>query len=111
MEDITDSDLYLRYVLGEVDPDKLSSAPERHLKCNPVLSQFIVSPKFSTPVVDGPFGKAVLDARFVAEEEARVTAGYRRLLELFRTSRDRPIGEYPMARSAEQRGDLMEDRS
>src|SRR5689334_22790824 len=33
VEDITASDLYLRYVLGEVDPETLHQSPERHLRC------------------------------------------------------------------------------
>ena len=41
--EMTDSDLYLRYVLGEVDPETLHVQPERHLLCNPTLAQFIVA--------------------------------------------------------------------
>ena len=96
VEDITVSDLYLRYVLGEVDPETLHVSPERHLRCNPTLAQFIVDDSFQPPVVvEGFFGKANLDAGFVAEEEARVTAGYRRLKEVFLTE-GLPITEYPL---------------
>ena len=35
---ITDSDLYLRYVLGEVASRDLLAAPERHLACNPTTA-------------------------------------------------------------------------
>lgn len=94
VEDITDSDLYLRYVLGEVDPERLHLSPERHLACNPTLSQFIVDEGFTTIVVEGPFAKSALDPAFVAEEEARVTRGYLRLREL-RTI-EVPITEYPL---------------
>src|SRR5262249_4271799 len=83
--DITDSDLYLRYVLGEVDPELLHLAPERHLRCNPVLSQFVVDDGFDAVVVLGPFSKDSLDPAFVAEEETRVTAAYRRLREIFQS--------------------------
>ena len=38
VEDVTTSDLYLRYVLGEVDPETLHVQPERHLRCNPTLA-------------------------------------------------------------------------
>ncbi len=96
VEDITDSDLYLRYVLGEVDPETLHQAPERHIRCNPVVAQFIVASDFPPVVVEGPFSKAELDEGFVREEEARITAGYLRLHELFRSSRERPITEYPL---------------
>ena len=33
--EITESDLYLRYVLGEVAPEKLHLSRERHIRCNP----------------------------------------------------------------------------
>ncbi len=46
VEDLTQSDLYLRYVLGEVDPETLHVSPERHLTCNPTLAQFIVAEDF-----------------------------------------------------------------
>ena len=95
VEDVTESDLYLRYVLGEVDPETLHVAPERHITCNPTLAQFIVAEGFATPVVDGPFGKASLDAEFVAAEEARITAAWRRLKDCF-TVEGLPITEYPL---------------
>lgn len=95
VEDLTESDLYLRYVLGEVDPETLHLAPERHLRCNPTLSQFIVDETFAPVEVDGPFAKAGLDPQFVAEEEARITRGYRRLREVFAVE-GMPITEYPL---------------
>ncbi|MFO0891325.1 MAG: hypothetical protein U0790_19545 [Isosphaeraceae bacterium] len=94
VEHLTDSDLYLRYVLGEVDPEKLHLLPERHLRCNPALAQFIVDPCFPPLVADGPFSKAALSPDFVAEEEVRVTRGYVRLRELERLAI--PIHEYPL---------------
>src|ERR671917_1754301 len=83
VEEITESDLYLRFVLGEVDPETLHISPERHIRCNPTLAQFIVAEGFEPVVVEGPFAKAELDPAFVAEEEARVTRGYLRLKEIF----------------------------
>jgi hypothetical protein len=94
VEDLTESDLYLRYVLGEVDPETLHVRPERHITCNPTLAQFIVAEGFAPVVVEGPFGKAGLDPEFVAEEEARVTRGYLRLREL--PELGLPITEYPL---------------
>jgi hypothetical protein len=94
VEDLTDSDLYLRYVLGEVDPEQLHLLPERHLRCNPLLAQFIVSADFTPIRVDGPFAKSELDPEFVAEEESRVTRGYLRLRELRELGL--PITEYPL---------------
>ncbi len=95
VEDITESDLYLRYVLGEVDPETLHVSPERHLGCNPSLAQFIVDERFPAVAVEGFFAKANLDPAFVAAEEARVTAGYRRLREVFLTE-GLPITDYPL---------------
>lgn len=94
VETIVDSDLYLRYVIGEVDPETLHSTPERHLRCNPTLAQFIVADGFDPVVVDGYFGKAQLDPAFVAAEEAQVTRGYLRLEELPRLGL--AIPEYPL---------------
>lgn len=94
VEEITESDLYLRFVLGEVDPEQLHRLPERHLRCNPSLAQFIVDPAFPPAVCAGPFGKDWLDPAYVAAEEARVTRGYRRLLTL--PGSGLAIVEYPL---------------
>jgi hypothetical protein len=92
--EITDSDLYLRYVLGEVPPERLHQLRERHIRCNPSLAQFIVDAAFESVRCDGPFAKQDLDPAFVAEEERRVTRGWRRLQELPRLGL--PITEYPL---------------
>ncbi len=92
--DLSDSDLYLRYILGEVDPDTLHSQPERHLRCNPILAQFIVDERFEPIEVDGFFSKTELDPVFVEKEEDRVTRGFQRLQEL--PNLDIPITEYPL---------------
>lgn len=94
VEDLTGSDLYLRYVLGEVDPERLHQLPERHVRCNPALAQYIVDPRFEPVRCDGFFAKESLDAAWVAEEEARVTRGWQRLQEL--PSLGLSIVEYPL---------------
>jgi hypothetical protein len=94
VEEIHESELYLRYVLGEVDPETLHMQPERHLKCNPTLTQFIVADDFPPVQATGPFAKAELDPAFVASEEARVTRGYLRLRALPRL--EVPLTEYPL---------------
>ena len=94
VENLTDSDLYLRYVLGEIAPEMLHLTPERHIRCNKVLAQFIVVDGVEPVVVEGYFGKRELDPAFVADEEARVTRGYLRLLEL--PGLGLPILEYPL---------------
>jgi hypothetical protein len=98
--DITDSDLYLRYVLGEVPPERLHQQRERHLRCNPALTQYIVADGFAPVVCTGDFAKQAMDADFVAAEEARVTRGWQRLQEL--PSLGLPITEYPLPEVREQ---------
>src|SRR5262249_38144000 len=82
VEGITNSDLYLRVVLGEVDPERLHVLPERHIRCNPALAGYSVDPGFEPVRCDGAFAKEGMDGAWVAEEEARVTRGWRRLQEL-----------------------------
>jgi hypothetical protein len=94
--EMVDSDLYLRYVIGRLDPERLHIERERHIRCNPVLAQFIVDPEFDPPVVvDGDFSKAQLDPRYVAEQEGLVTRGWRRLRELMQQE-GLSLLEYPL---------------
>ncbi len=79
VEAITDSDLYLRYILGEVSPLALPTQRERHIRCNPALAQYIVDPAFDPVRFEGAFAKENLDPEFVRAEEDRVTRGWRRL--------------------------------
>ena len=106
VEEMTDSDLYLRYILGEVPPEQLHLSRERHLRCNPVVAQFIVDPAFAPVTCPGPFSKEALDPAGVAEEEARVTRAWRRLQQL--PGLGLPLLEYPLpeVRQAWQRGAL-----
>ena len=94
VEEITDSDLYLRFVIGLVDPETLHTSRERHIRCNPVLAQFIVDDTFEPVTVEGDFDKRRLDAIYVREREALVTRGYRRLREVAHL--DLPIVDYPL---------------
>jgi hypothetical protein len=95
VEEITDSDLYLRYVLGEVPIFSLHQLPERHVRCNPALAQYIVDPDFAPVECDGPFAKRNFDAEFVAAEEARVTRGWRRLRSI--PSLGLALDQYPLS--------------
>jgi len=97
VEDIRESDLYLRFVTGQIDSEKLLGSPERHLMCNPVVAQFIVAAEFDCPDVEGPFSKSELDADYVAEQEAMMTRGWTRLQELFEISETVPVSDYPLA--------------
>lgn len=94
VENITDSDLYLRYILGEVTPEVLTHSQERHLRCNPVVAQFIMDEAFGVIVCEGPFDKRTLDASFVVEEESRITEGWKRLQEI--PALGIPVTEYPL---------------
>lgn len=91
---LTDSDLYLRYVIGMLDPEVLHTTQERHLRCNPSLAQFIVDGDFEPVLLEGDFDKRQLDPAFVAEREELVTRGWHRLRELAQL--DLPIIEYPL---------------
>lgn len=94
VEAITDSDLYLRFVIGQVDPETLHTSQERHIRCNPVLAQFIVDADFEAVEVEGEFDKRMLDAGYVREQESLVTRGYRRLKEVAHL--DLPLIDYPL---------------
>ena len=100
VEAITESDLYLRFVIGRIDPETLHTARERHIRCNPLLAQFIVDDRFAPVVVDGPFDKRTLDTAYVHQEETLVTRGWRRLQEVGGT--DLPIVEYPLAETRDR---------
>lgn len=82
VEHIWESDLYLRYVIGQVDPETLHTTRERHIRCNPTLAQFIVDPDFPPVTVSGDFDKRLLDPPFVKEQERLMTRAWKRLREL-----------------------------
>jgi len=104
VEEITDSDLYLRFVIGQLDPETLHTTRERHVRCNPVLAQFIVDADFEPVFVEGDFDKRQLDAAYVRERESLVSRGYRRLREV--SHLELPIIDYPLpeVRAALERG-------
>jgi hypothetical protein len=92
--ELTDSDLYLRYVVGMLDPEVLHTSPERHIRCNPALAQYIVDERFAPVAVDGPFDKRTLDPAYVRSQEELLTRGWRRLNEV--VTLGLPIIEYPL---------------
>ncbi len=100
VETVCESDLYLRFVLGEVPLELLHRLPERHICCNPALAQYIVYPDLAPVACDGPFAKAELDAAFVRAEEARVTRGYRRLRAI--PTLGLTVPEYPLSVTPEE---------
>jgi hypothetical protein len=92
--EITDSDLYLRYVIGMIDPEVLHTQRERHIRCNPSLAQFIVDADFPPVTVESPFDKRDLDPAYVRERENLVTRGWRRLREVL--GAEAAIINYPL---------------
>ncbi len=99
VELLRDSDLYLRFIAGEVDAELLHTTPERHLRCNPVLAQFIDHPSFEAVVVAGPMGLSELDPLFVLQRKLLITTAFSRLLTLDETGGDRDITTYPLTNS------------
>ena len=92
--EITESELYLAFVLGEVGVEELLKRADRHIPCATERAQYIVDPGFPPVRCEGYFDKATLDPMYVVGEEARVTRGWRRLQEVVRLGV--PIGEYPL---------------
>ncbi len=91
---LAESDLYLRYVVGLLDPEVLHTTPERHLRCNPALAQYIVDGQFESVFVEGPFDKRTLEVAYVQQQETLLTRGWQRLQEL--SSGETPIIDYPL---------------
>jgi hypothetical protein len=91
---LTESDLYLRYIVGMLDPEVLHTTPERHIRCDPELAQYIVADDFPPVFREGPFDKRKLDAAFVRQQEELLTRGWHRLNEV--ASIEIPIIEYPL---------------
>src|ERR1044072_2174179 len=80
--ELTDSDLYLRYIVGLLDPEVLHTTAERHIRCNPTLAQYIVADDFEPVVVEGTFDKRGLDSKYVRDRERLLTRGWQRLKEV-----------------------------
>lgn len=97
VENLSQSDLYLRFVIGELDPEVLHTASERHIRCNPVLAQFIEHPEFPRVDVTGPFDCRTLDPAFVRQRQDLVTRGFVRLLELESKPGEPDVTSYPLA--------------
>jgi hypothetical protein len=94
VEAIVESDLYLRFVLGEVPLETLHRLPERHIACNPALAQYIADPAIAPITCEGPFAKEHLDADYVHLEQARITRGWRRLQAI--PTLGLTLAEYPL---------------
>ena len=97
VEQMADSDLYLRYIAGEVAWSALNTTSERHIRCNPVEAQFIVDDQFAPIEVEGAFDKRLLSPDDCHKKEQWITGAWRRLQEVSNT--DVPIIDYPLKRS------------
>ena len=93
---IRDSDLYLRFVTGQLASKELLSARERHLMCNPIAAQFIDAPPFHDVAVDGAFSRHELDEQFVSSQVELLTRGWNRLQELAQVAQTTSISDYPL---------------
>ena len=93
---IRESDLYLRFVTGQIESRELLTARERHLRCNPVAAQFIEAPGFEPISADGPFARSELDQDYVRKRAELTTRGWHRLQELAELSQTLQISEYPL---------------
>jgi hypothetical protein len=77
-----------------VSPLTLTKEPERHIRCNPAIAQFIRDEAFEPVRCEGVFAKENLDQTFVAEQTERWTRGWRRLQAI--PSLGIAIPEYPL---------------
>ena len=98
--EFTDSDLYLRYIVGMLDPEVLHTTAERHIRCNPTLAQYVVADDFEPVVVDGPFDKRMLDVQFVRQQERLLSRGWQRLKEV--AGKELKIIDYPLPEVIEE---------
>ncbi len=105
VEGVLESDLYLRFVLGEVPLERLHLQAERHIRCNPGLAQYVVDDRFPVVPCEGFFDKRLLDAEYVRGEEARVSRGYRRLQAIPHLGLSIP--EYPLHVTPDSEGDAI----
>ena len=101
VKNVLESDLYLRYVIGQVDPELLHTTMERHIRCNPTLAQFIVAEDFAPVFPDEIFDKSNLDPAYVAQQEILVTRGWERLKEI-RNENEISILDIPLPEVIEQ---------
>ena len=102
VDDVTVSDLYLRYVLKEVALEQLFTAPDAHIWCNPALARFIVDDAYVVAPGFEPSGEVPeelsrenLDPEQRREREQLVTRAWRRLQTL--PGSGLAIPDYPLA--------------
>ena len=99
VENVRDSELYLRFVLGAVPAGELPREPERHIHCCPEFAQFIVDEGFF-PVrcADPELDKALLPDDVRESQERLFTAAWKRLQEV--AGSGVPVDAYPLPAEA-----------
>jgi hypothetical protein len=100
---IRESDLYLRFVTGQLPAQRLLATPERHIRCNPTLAQFIEHEDFDAVIVEGDFSKHQLDDEERCRQAELLTRGWERLQEIAGLEQPIPIAEYPLQEYRTQR--------
>ncbi len=96
VENISDSDLYLRFVTGQIASGDLLAAPERHLLCNPFNAQFIDTDAVPRVYASGDFDRRQLDDEYVQQQSQLLTRGWQRLQELAALEQPIPLADYPL---------------
>lgn len=96
VEGITESDLYLRFVTGQLPAERLLGTPERHIRCNPIEAQFIQAAGFSPVQLEGAFSKDLLDKDDVQARTALLTRGWLRLQQIAALPEPIPVADYPL---------------
>ena len=96
VENIRESELYLRFVLGAVPLEELPREPERHIRCAPEFAQFIVDPDFAAiECEDDELAKSGLPQEVRLRQERIFTLAWRRLQELAEAGE--PVDRYPLS--------------
>ncbi len=95
VEDITESELYLRFVMGELAPELLRSGEEAHISCSTALAQYIADPAFPQVMEFQPdLDRRRKDPARVAARQDLVTRAWRRLQTL--PGSGLKLAEYPL---------------
>ena len=96
VEKLSDSALYLQYVIGWIDPETLHTRAECHLRCHPALAQFIDHEDFEPLSIEGDLDRRRLDKEFATARTHLISRGFQRLRELQSARRGIPVSEYPL---------------
>jgi hypothetical protein len=95
VENVRESELYLRYVIGAVPYSELRREPERHIRCGQEFAQFIIDPGFEPVACDDPaLDKGNLPPDVRERQEQLFTKAWRRLQEVVDSGLT--VEEYPL---------------